>query len=124
MCSDGKNDVGDTVTGRRATSASLPTATPSASTGENQARPPRLQNLGALLKRENVEFVLVVGGARALRVSAELADGSTDLKAIAVGDVGGSDAGCFVLLRLSDNPLDVGAGFFELRPEARDAGSG
>jgi hypothetical protein len=119
----GKNDVEDAGTGQPATLANPQGPTLSANAGENRTRPPRLRNLAALLRRENVEFVLVVGGVRGLRVSAELADGSTDMKAIAVGDVGGSAEGCFVLLRLSDNPLQVGAGFFELRPAASDAGS-
>lgn len=119
----GKNAAPESGTDQPATSASPHSATLSANVGENQTRPPRLRNLTALLRRENVEFVLVVGGARALRVSADLADGSTDMKAIAVGDVGGSAEGCFVLLRLCDNPLQIGAGFFELRSAASDAGS-
>lgn len=116
MFSVGKNGAPAAGTGQPGISANHQRLDPNAGPGPHAAptedmgasRPPRLQNLAALLRRENVEFVLVIGGVRALRVSTELADGSTDMKAIAVGDVGGTDAGCFVLLRLADNPLNVG----------------
>ena len=75
----------------------------------NMPRPPRLRNLSALLLRDNVEFVIVLAGAEKVRVGATLADGGQDSKTFDVG----AD-GCYVILRLSDNPADVGAGFHEI----------
>lgn len=115
MFSAGMSGVGDTVSGPLDTSVNRRQAALSASADEDPTRVPRLQNPAALLRRQNVEYVLMLVGARALRISAEMADGTTDTKTIAVGDMGGGVAGCFVLLRLMDNPLGLSAGFFELR---------
>ncbi len=73
-------------------------------------RPPRLRNLAALLERENVEFVLVLAGAKAVHVEAALAHGGQDNKTFDVGD-----DGCLVIMKLSDNPAGVGDGFSEVR---------
>jgi len=95
----------------------------------------QLRNLRNLLLRENVDFVIVVGGAKTLRVGVEYVGGDADTKTFSVGGnpprvgdgVGGNgqgtplskdgaDEGCFVLMHLSDNPERVGVGFFDLVP--------
>lgn len=116
----GKNDVGDGDIDPPAISASPPRPGQSESAGSHaneggNPSPPRLRNLSRLLLRENVEFVLVVGNAKTVRVSAALASGGSDAKTW-----DGGDGGCLVLLRLSDNPEGVGGGFFEVRLESDD----
>jgi hypothetical protein len=74
----------------------------------------RLRNPAALLLRDNVQFVLMVVGAKTLRVGADMGDGQRDSKTIDVGD-----GGSILIVKLSDVPVDVGdaaAGFFDLRP--------
>ena len=121
MSSDGKNDATASVIAPPVTLASPPCPTqsdasaPHVDLGDNQS-PLHLRNLSRLLLRENVEFALVIGGATQLRVTAELHGGQTDAKTFAVG----AD-GCFVLLRLSDNPEKVEAGFYEVRTPEEDA---
>lgn len=105
MSSDGKIDTPTVAaTGPAATSESPPMPGPSASPGAM-----RLRNLGALLLRENVEFVLVLGGARSVKVLADMGANGKDSKVLDVGA-----EGCLVLVKLSDNPAGVGAGFYDL----------
>lgn len=86
----------------------------------------QLKNLRNLLLRDNVDFVIVIRGARTLRVGADMGD-EEDSKTFSVGaDVGGKgenvgDEGCFVLIHLSDNPEGVGVGFFDLAPTSLDS---
>ncbi len=112
MSSGTKSDKTASATVQPATSEKLPGPDPS---GGAERRPPRLQNLGALLARENVEFMLVLAGAKTVRVGATLSRGGQDSKTFDVGD-----EGCWLIIKLSDNPAGVGAGFSEMRPEVRD----
>lgn len=99
-------------TAQPVTSERPPRPDPIGSSGVGDTpRPPRLRNLSALLLRENVDFVIVLAGAEKVRVGATLADGGQDSKTFDVG----AD-GCYVILRLSDNPAGVGPGFHEIRP--------
>lgn len=122
MSSATKKNVGDAATAPPATSAKAPAPAQSAPSPADPhvaptPRPPRLSNLAALLARENVEFALVVAGAKTIRLGAEFYTGDKDAKTFALGsDVG--DDGCLLLIRLSDNPAGVGAGFYEIRPPA------
>lgn len=79
----------------------------------------QLKNLRNLLLRDNVDFVIVIRGAKSLKVDADMG-GEHDSKTFGMGggvgaksdDVG--DEGCFVLMHLSDNPEGVGPGFFDI----------
>jgi hypothetical protein len=109
-----QNDVGDGVGGNE-TPMPPTRAAQSSDVGDIGARmrPPRIRNLSGLMLRENVDFVIIVGGAQRVCVDAEFESGK-DTKSFGVGDdVGG---GCFVLMHLQDNPEGVGVGFFDLRP--------
>ncbi len=110
MSSDGKKSAREGDTGRPATSARPPRQGQSGSPAVGDRRPPRLRNLAALLERENVEFVLVLAGAKMAHLEAALSHGGQDSKTFDVGD-----DGCLVILKLSDNPAGVGDGFSEVR---------
>ena len=86
---------------------------------EQTPRPPRLANLRALLRRENVDFVNVVGNVDSLRVEAKYVGGSQDSKTFGMGG-----DGCFVIMHLSDNPEGVGDGFFDLAPMSGEGSGG
>lgn len=79
---------------------------------DQNARPPRLRNLRALLLRENVDFALVVGKVDVMRVGVTFIDGGQDNKTFSVGD----EDGCFVIIHLTDNPENAGDGFVDLPP--------
>ena len=112
MLKDGKkNTRTGGVIARRATSAKPPTV------GGKQ-----LRNLAALLQYDNVQFVIVVGRANKMRVYADVGDGGTVQGKVFNAP---NDGGLFVIMRLSDNPLGVGDGFFDLTPIVLDkSGSG
>jgi hypothetical protein len=94
-------------TGPHDTSANPPRPDPNAAPGAK--RPPRLVNLPALLARENVDYLLVLR-AKSVRLAAVMPDGSQDSKTLDVGD------GCLLIVKLNDNPADVGGGFYEVLP--------
>lgn len=90
-----------------ATSASAPTPDPLT------ARPPRkLANLRALLERTNVMLLLVAPQAKNLEIVAEFAG----IKGKVPHNFNlGENAGCFVVLYLTDNPEGLEPGrFYEL----------
>jgi len=111
MSLDTKKNTATSDTGPAVTSARPPRQDQIES--QNESRPPRLRGLSRLLTRENVDFVIVVGGAKSMAVKIDMGDGKTDSKSFRVGD-GVGDAGCFVIMRLSDNPASVGDGFYEV----------
>lgn len=78
---------------------------------DQNERPPRLRNLRNLLLRDNVDFVLCVGGVDTMRVGVKFSDGAKDAKSFRVGDT----EGCFVIMHLRDNPEHAGVGFYDLK---------
>jgi len=110
MLNDGKpNTATGDVTAQLDTSGKSPT--PSSPTMGGK----QLRNLAALLEYENVQFVIVVGGARKMRVYADVGDGNkVEGKVFAAP----ADGGLFAIIRLSDNPPGVGDGFFDIKPMA------
>jgi len=86
-----------------------PTATPKA----------RIQNLSALLARDNVDFIHVVR-ADTVTVTAKMGD-IKDSKVYSVGDI--ETGGCFVLVHLTDNPAGVGDnGFYAIGGQLSSVG--
>lgn len=109
MSLDGKKNKMANVTDQRATLASAPTSGP---IELESAALPRLRNLSALLKRENVQAVIYVGDVRAFRITAKFDNGSTDNKTI---DMGAGLGRSIAIVLLDDNPENVGGGFYEVK---------